>query len=82
MFALLRRDAQGCMSPKSQELLQTLCVMARHEDPTAFFNFGDDTAGILRNTDLPFPGASSLILQSAQQLLGPCSGCCVRVAFC
>lgn len=58
MLTLLRRDDSGCWPPKAQELLQTLTVMAQHEDPSAFFSFADDSAGILRSTGLPFPGES------------------------
>ena len=56
IFALLRKATSGHLSAKSQELLQTLTIMAQHEDATAFFNFGGDAADILRNTELPYPG--------------------------
>ena len=61
LLALLRRDGQGRVPAKSRELLHALCIMAQHEDPAAFFSFEDDSAGILRNTELSLPGGSATL---------------------
>lgn len=40
------------MPPHCSLLLRTLCSMARHEGPSAFFDFADAGAGIVRNAAL------------------------------
>ncbi|KAK9824084.1 hypothetical protein WJX72_007613 [[Myrmecia] bisecta] len=55
IFALLRKDAGGQVAPHALPLLRMLCVMARHKGPSAFFDFGNPTAGILRTTALRLP---------------------------
>lgn len=52
MLALLRSDDGGGVPPHCSLLLRTLCSMARHEGPYAFFDFADAGAGIVRNAAL------------------------------
>ncbi|KAK9806574.1 hypothetical protein WJX73_003713 [Symbiochloris irregularis] len=80
MLALLRKDAKGRVPAKSRELLRTLCIMAQHEDPAAFFSFEDEAAGILRNTELPLASGKGytfavwLRLESVDKAGSPAGG--------
>lgn len=56
LFGLLRHQGPSNNTPPyAPLLLQTLCIMARHEGPSAFFDFASDSAGILRTTPLQLP---------------------------
>ncbi|KAL3142038.1 hypothetical protein ABBQ32_004670 [Trebouxia sp. C0010 RCD-2024] len=56
LFGLLRRQGPSNSTPPYATLiLRTLCIMARHGGPSAFFDFATDSAGILRTTPLQLP---------------------------
>ena len=56
LFGLLRRHAaSNSKPPYAPLLLRTLRIMARHEGPSAFFDFANESAGILRTTPLQLP---------------------------
>ena len=56
LFGLLRRQGSSHSTPPyAPLLLRTLCIMARHGGPSAFFDFATDSAGILRTTPLQLP---------------------------
>lgn len=56
LFGLLRRQGPSNSTPPyATLLLRTLCIMARHGGPSAFFDFATDSAGILRTTPLQLP---------------------------
>lgn len=50
----LQKDTVG-NPPYAPLLLRTLCVMAQHEGPSAFFDFAGGSAGIMRTTPLQLP---------------------------
>lgn len=56
VFALLRKEGDR-VPTHTTLLLRALAVMARHQGPATFFDFASDSAGIVRNTPLRFPGA-------------------------
>ena len=56
LLALLRRKTPSGNVPSHTRLvLQALSSMAYHEGPTAFFDFSDPAAGIMRTSNLKFP---------------------------
>ena len=56
LLALLRRKTPtGNVPSHTQLVLQALSSMAYHEGPTAFFDFSDPAAGIMRTSSLRFP---------------------------
>lgn len=56
LFGLLkRRNHSNSTPPYAPLLLRTLCVMARHDGPSAFFDFATDSAGILCTNPLQLP---------------------------
>lgn len=53
LLALLKPVNGGSAAPgHSGLLLRALGAMAAHSGPAAFFDFGDDSAGIMRNPPL------------------------------
>ena len=55
-MSLLKKDPHtGANPPYAPLLLRTLCTMAQHEGPSAFFDFGNGSAGIMRATPLQLP---------------------------
>ncbi|DBA78126.1 TPA: hypothetical protein ACH3X2_008097 [Trebouxia sp. C0005] len=58
LLSLLKRQGSGpnqLTPPHASLLLHTLCTMARHEGPSAFFDFANESAGILPTTPLQLP---------------------------
>ncbi len=58
LLSLLKRQSSGPNTPTPPHaslLLHTLCTMARHEGPSAFFDFANESAGILPTTPLQLP---------------------------
>ncbi len=56
LLALLRRKVPSGNVPSHTKLvLQALSSMAYHEGPTAFFDFSDPAAGLMRTSNLRFP---------------------------
>lgn len=56
LLALLRRKSStGSVPSHTRLVLQALSSMAYHEGPTAFFDFSDPAAGIMRTSNLKFP---------------------------
>ena len=60
LFALLRQDRSGRVPCHTMLLLRLLAAVARHEGPTAFFDFSGGAGGIMRSGDLRLPGARLL----------------------
>ena len=60
LFALLRQDRSGRVPRHTMLLLRLLAAVARHEGPTAFFDFSGGAGGIMRSGDLRLPGARHL----------------------
>lgn len=56
VLGLLKRDPHtGANPPYAPLLLRMLCTMAQHEGPSAFFDFANGSAGIMRTTPLQLP---------------------------
>jgi len=58
LLSLLKRQGSAPNTPTPPHaslLLHTLCTMAHHEGPSAFFDFANDSAGILPTTPLQLP---------------------------
>ena len=58
LLSLLKRQGSAPNTPTPPHaplLLHTLCTMARHEGPSAFFDFANESAGILPTTPLQLP---------------------------
>jgi hypothetical protein len=50
-------DARSGRAPGHTRLiLRSLAVMAHHKGPAAFFDFADETAGLMRTTQIRLPG--------------------------
>ncbi|KAK9836952.1 hypothetical protein WJX81_002248 [Elliptochloris bilobata] len=56
LSALLREDNSGRVPRHTMLLLRLLAAVARHEGPTAFFDFSGGAGGIMRSGDLRLPG--------------------------
>ena len=52
LLALHRSGGGGAVPQHCSLLLRMLCSMARHEGPSAFFDFSDPGAGLVRNSAL------------------------------
>ncbi len=59
LFALLRPDRGGRVPRHTTLLLRLLAAVARHEGPTAFFDFSGGGGGIMPSGDLRLPSAHS-----------------------
>ena len=58
LLSLLKRQGSVPSThtpPHAPLLLHTLCTMARHKGPSAFFDFANESAGILPTTPLHLP---------------------------
>ena len=56
VLGLLKRQGSSGSTPAyAPLLLRTLCTMARHEGPSAFFDFANSSAGILGSRPLQMP---------------------------
>ena len=77
MFALLKLE-EGSRAPShTRLLLQSLAIMAHHQGPAAFFDFGDETAGLMRTMPLKLPGQLAF---ASNHLDGSC--CCPLNQLC